>query len=260
MRSDHADRGCLMVMFLSGERRRLSDAAVDQIRRLIDERGLHPGDRIPPERELSRLLGIGRTSLREGLRTLEMSGLIETVPGKGIFLKESVAAPLDALIRSWLSLHQGTVRDLVELREAIETQAAYLAAQRASPHDLATMGEQVSAMRLATAAGDAERFVAADAAFHDAVARASGNHLLRRALTSMAREIRTFQTATARLGQSMLERSLADHEAIWMAIQEHSPVDARRSMRAHIVRTPREFRILETPVDGDVRPNVDGEE
>src|SRR5262245_43487559 len=232
-------------MFVVANRRRLSDDAAEQIRRLIDEREIRPGERLPPERELARMLCVGRTSVREGLRTLDMMGLIEVVPGKGVFRKAGIAGPLDNVIRSWLSTHKGDLRDLVELREAVETQAASLAAQRAAPEDVAAMERALRVMRLATDDNDAERFVGADTAFHDAIARAGGNRLLRRALESIAREIGTFRMATARLGAAMLERSLADHEAVCRAIKAGDPVAARRAMRQHIVGTPMAFNVLD---------------
>lgn len=246
------------VLFAT-KRSRLSDHAAERIRLLIEEQGIAPGSRLPSERELSRQLGVGRTSVREGLRTLEMIGLIETVPSKGVYLREGTAGPLDKLITSWLSIHKGTVHDLIELREAVETQAACLAANRAAPPLIASMEQAVIAMRWAKDAEDAERFVDADTAFHDAVAEASGNALLRRALASIAREIVTFRMATALLGQTVLERSLADHERVLSAIKARDASAAGAAMREHIVRTPHDLHVADGRFEDSTQPHDDGE-
>ncbi len=85
-------------MFAPVRRGRLSDDAADQIRNRVAEWGLKPGDRLPPERELAARLGVGRTSVREGLRTLELSGFIDVIPSKGVYLKEDAGGQIDRLV------------------------------------------------------------------------------------------------------------------------------------------------------------------
>jgi len=232
-------------MLRSLRRSRLSEDAAQRVYELVEDLRLQPGDRLPSERDLSRQLCIARTSLREGLRTLELMGVIRVKPGKGIFLTGDAAAPLDRLIHSWLSAHASRVKELVELREALEVQAASLAASRAEANDVAAMEHQIIAMRLARDAADPERYVTADTEFHDTIARASRNRLLRRSLASIAGETLTYRMATARLGAHALDRSLHDHEAIFGAIRAADPVSAAEAMRAHIVRFPLDFNLLD---------------
>jgi DNA-binding FadR family transcriptional regulator len=205
------------------------------VRELIDQRGLRPGDRLPSERELARHLGVGRTSVREGLRSLELLGLLEVVPGKGIYLRCGAGEPFERAVRDWLAAHEGTLRELVELREAVETQAARLAARRASASDLAALERALGRMADATEAGDVEAFVASDTAFHDAVACASGNGLVRRSLASIARETIAFRTATASVGRWVMERTHAEHEAVYRAIAAADVGAASNAMREHIL-------------------------
>jgi GntR family transcriptional repressor for pyruvate dehydrogenase complex len=227
-------------------RTRLADDVVEQLRQRVAEQGLRPGDRLPSERELARQLGIGRTSLREGLRVLELIGFLEIRPGRGVYLKEGAAAPLGRLIRTWISSQRGTIQELIELREATETKAAALAAERASAADIATLAQVVEQLRAATEANDAAGFVQADTQFHDLIALASGNRLLRRALASIAEETVLYRTATAHLGHAALARSLADHEEIFRAIAAHNPPAAGLAMQQHIVRFPTDFQLLDT--------------
>ena len=222
-------------MLLSPPRPRLSDDAAERVRGLIDDRGLQPGDRLPSERDLARWLGVGRTSLREGLRSLELLGLLQVVPGKGIYLGQAAAVPLERVVRDWLAANEGALRELIELREAVEVQAARLAAARVGADDVAAMTGAMARMRAATDAGDVEAFVAADTAFHDAVANASGNMLVRRTLASIAPETRTFRTATASVGRWVMERTYDEHQRVLDAVAAGSTADASRAMREHIL-------------------------
>ena len=230
---------------------RLADDVAQQVQLLVEERGIRAGERLPPERELAEQLGVARASIREALRTLELMGVIEIRPGRGSFVAGDVGSPLDSLISSWMSVHQGWLREVIELREAVETQAARLAAVRATGEDVATMERANASMRLATEAGDVERYIEADAAFHDAVACASGNRLLRRALNSIAREIYSYRVAVGRLlGRAALERSLSDHEAIVRAIEVRDALAAWHAMQQHIMAVPRDLDLLSAAMDG----------
>lgn len=235
-----------MPVFVTTKRGRVSDDVAEQIRGLVDEWGLRPGERLPPERELASRLGVGRTSVREGLRTLDLIGFVEVLPSRGVFLKEGAAGPLDRLIRSWLSAHRGSLLELIELREALETQAAGLAAKRATGRDLLAMDQALDRMRAALA-DDADAFVAADTAFHDALARGTGNGLLRRALASVAREVEVYKLTTARLGTEARQHALDDHDALAACLRDGDSDGAREAMRRHIVRTPLDLGILEDP-------------
>jgi GntR family transcriptional repressor for pyruvate dehydrogenase complex len=216
-------------------RSRLSDDAAEQVRRLIEEGGLQPGDRLPSERDLARRLGVARTSVREGLRSLEIAGFLEIVPGKGTFLREGASGPFSNAIRSWLARHEDAIVELIELRVAIESQAARLAAERSTPEDEVALGAALTLMREATIALDVDRFVEADRVFHDTLARATRNDLIRRALASIAQETLTFRRATTSLGRWVMERTIAEHEAILSALGTRDAPSAAAAMRAHIL-------------------------
>lgn len=233
--------------FVATRRARVSDDAAEQVRRLVEEWGLQPGDRLPPERELAARLGVGRTSVREGLRVLELIGFVEVLPSRGVFLKEGAAGQLDRLVRSWLSAQRGPLLELVELREALETQVAGLAAERAEPRHWAALDGALTTMRDAENDADPDDFVAADNAFHDAIAGGAGNSLLRRALASVGREVGAYKLTTARLGREARHRALADHVIIAAALHERDVEAARAAMRRHIVVTPRDLGVLERP-------------
>jgi GntR family transcriptional repressor for pyruvate dehydrogenase complex len=215
-------------------RARLSDGAAAQVRRLIEQRALGPGDRLPSERDLARELGLARTSVREGLRTLELLGFIAVVPGKGIFLKDGVSGSLGRVLRTWAAVHGGALREVYEARAALEIEAAALAAARTSSEATAAMEQALAAMGSAKDRGDVEGYVEADAAFHDALARASGNGVIRQLLGAIARETLAYRLTTARFGATMLEPSFGGHRPVLDAVLAKAPGPARRAMRRHM--------------------------
>ncbi len=230
-------------MFVPNRRGRLSDDAAEQIRKRVDEWGLKPGDRLPPERELAARLGVGRTSIREGLRTLELIGFVDVIPSKGVFLKEDPGGKLDRTLSAWLTADRGGQLDLIELRAALEGQAVALAAHRATPVELATVERGIPAMRSAIEGDDRAALVTIDAAFHDAIARASRNALIRRVLTTLGGEIGAQVQAQVETGPSgeVGVRMLAEHEGIVAAMKARDAVAARAVMERHITQVTRDL-------------------
>lgn len=231
-------------MFIAPKRSRLSDDIAQQLIAYVEEQQLQPGSRLPSERELTSRFKVGRTSIREGLRRLEILNLVEVIPGKGTFLKEGVGAPVEKLLRLWMENNRGALKELIELREALETQAAFYAAQRRSESQLQAMDREIASMRLATDAVAVDDFVNSDTAFHNTIAIASQNSLLQKTLASISEETFSYRVATASLGVEALERSLADHQTIFDSIRDRNAEGAREAMRSHIIRFPQVFRIL----------------
>ncbi len=113
----------------------------DQILNLIEQGDLEIGARLPGERELVEQLDVGRASVREALRILEARGVLEVRPGKGAFVinKLSEQAGGEESVRQWFQEHASEVFAMLEVRGALERQAASLAALRAEPEDLEAM-------------------------------------------------------------------------------------------------------------------------
>jgi GntR family transcriptional regulator, transcriptional repressor for pyruvate dehydrogenase complex len=118
---------------------------LEQIRRLIKEDGLVPGDKIPSERELSERLKVGRSSVREALRALELLGIIETRRGEGTYMKEFGEHQLVGLLGMFILQGQKAKDDLIETKLLIEKICLELACKRYNDKqlaDLKTMIEQ----------------------------------------------------------------------------------------------------------------------
>lgn len=211
----------------------LYEGVAERIRDYVVAQELEPGDRLPPERDLAQQLGVSRTSVRQGLTLLRVTGLIEVRHGHGIHLARrvgDVVAPISAEV----ALSNPDLPALGEVRNALEAQAARLAAARRTDDDLARMRAAIAALQAAIDA-DADG-AEADFAFHDAVVRAAHNQVLQDTLANLAGPSRQIAAASIRrLGQP--PRSLSDHEAIVAAIEAGDAAEATRLMFEHLERT-----------------------
>ncbi|MFH8515142.1 FadR/GntR family transcriptional regulator [Streptomyces gelaticus] len=150
----------------------LVEQAADHLREQITEGHWPVGTRIPGETTLARTLGVGRSTVREAVRTLATLGLLQPRQGAGVFV---IA---DRVTEDWPArLSRAAVTDVYEVRMLIEVQAARLAARRRTDEDLAALDAALSARRAAGAGGDAE-FVDADIALHRTVVAAAHNPVL----------------------------------------------------------------------------------
>jgi len=225
---------------------RVSDNAIDQILNLIAEGRLKPGDRLPSERELVRQLEVSRASVREALRALEAKGIIEVKPGSGSFVRGDSQEEAGPNWVAWLLAHRQEIMQLVELREALETRAAYLAAARASQEQIEAMGNAMDRMAEAIENGDPDLTVQADKAFHESVAKACGNELMAYLLNAANEALADPRDAILSL-PGRPAKSLAEHRLIWQAIADRNPEQAETAVLHHIAGVVEDLPKIEEP-------------
>ena len=126
------------------KQRRLYQDVVRQIRNLIDEGTLKPGDRLPSERELAEQLQVSRSSLREAMRTLELQGLVVSRPGAGTFVSNDTNGSVADALTAYLADGKDALKDVFEMRHILEPQMAALAAGRATPEDLQRLEQMLT--------------------------------------------------------------------------------------------------------------------
>lgn len=216
------------------KRTSVSDAIVAQITDLIERNILKPGDRLPPERELCKRFQVGRSSLREALRSLATMGLLDGRVGEGTFVCDKSQYVERAL--QWGFLLDGKkLQDLSETRMMLESQNAYLAAERATPADLEAIADALAGM--AGGLADAGRFLASDLQFHLLIARATHNSILYSLLETTRNYLQEWleeSLAEPSLAGPRAELSLAEHHRILAALQQRDAEAARQAMAAHI--------------------------
>lgn len=211
-----------------------SEEVVSQLREMIHRGELRPGDRLPPERDLARMLGVSRPTLRAGIRSLAAVGVLQSRQGAGTFIVKSDGPPsLDSSpLRLMASLHGFTSAEMFEARQSLEMAVAGLAAERATDDQMATMAEETTGMFASL--DDPEQFLVHDMHFHQTVAAASGNRILTSLMNMVATILFDVRSKTVKRARDLKE-SAEMHRHIYRAIRERNPEAARKAMREHLM-------------------------
>jgi GntR family transcriptional repressor for pyruvate dehydrogenase complex len=208
----------------------LYEEVAQRVRSFIEGQDLKPGDRLMAERELAQRLGVSRTSVRQALTALRVSGLVDIRHGDGVYLLRVPDHVVPSVAHELVRGHS-ELPATMEVREALETQTARLAARRRSDADLKELRATLVAMGAAIEAG--EDGAAADRAFHAAVAHAAHNELLANLLEQISGPVEeTRRASLAEPGRPT--RSLAAHGEIVAAIDGHDEEGAAQAMRDHL--------------------------
>jgi GntR family transcriptional repressor for pyruvate dehydrogenase complex len=209
----------------------LTMQVVEHVRGLIDRGELHPGDRLPPERELARSLKISRSSLRSGIGFLSAMGVLKSRHGAGTFVSSGPAA-LDSQSLTVLgSLHHFLPWQMFEARLVLEANIAALAAERATDEHIAELAEEVTEMYAAL--DDPQQYLVHDVRFHRTIARAAGNPILGALMETIASNLYDNRRLTVANALDLKE-SAEMHREIYRAIRSHNPLQARRAMEEHL--------------------------
>lgn len=216
------------------EKVRTFDSVLHELRSAIEEGRLEAGEKLPSEPSLAAQLGVSRSILREALKTLELSGyiFIRRGYGGGTFVADSKPEEFEPIPAPSISAQGVTVDHLHELRLAIEPVAGRLAATRLSLRERVEL-EELSAYSLVI--DRPARVLDADARFHLAICRMSGNPVFE-SVTDALRPVmfRAFQTAV--LSPVWREARQAEHDQIVEAIRAGDPQRAEAAITEHLRR------------------------
>jgi GntR family transcriptional repressor for pyruvate dehydrogenase complex len=220
------------------QRKSLSDGIVEQLTSLIARRVLKPGQRIPSEKQFCERFGVGRTSVREALRSLTTMGILESHAGDGTFVSAKLDRYLERAFQWGLLLDRKGVENLVETRLMLESQTASLAARRATATDLAAIEEAIRGME--EAVSDPKRYLEHDLRFHLHIAQATQNSILENLLGTIRGYLQSWveQALLASPPESPEARatlSIVQHKKILSALKNRRANDACRAMREHIL-------------------------
>lgn len=211
-------------------------SVTDGLLSLIREGKVKPGETLPPEPELMRLLGVGRSSIREAVQSLALVGLLE----KRGRLGTVVLSPLGNTIGSDIekSMSAWVLKDLLQVRSLLEGFAAELAATTATPDQVANIERAVADVELKIKAG--QSYFDQNQRFHIAVAEASRNSFL---ITTIGLLIGAMRELRERIIESFPSVPMTDrleHRAIFEAIRDGDATRARKIMQDHL-RPPSEI-------------------
>jgi len=204
-----------------------ADQVVAHVRSLIERGALRPGDRLPAERDLAAQIGVSRPTVRSGLHALAAMGVVRARHGSGTFIPDGPPSLAPEPLSFLAALHGFSRDEMYEARRVLEVGAAGLAAERATPEQLATMADEVAS--LFALMNEPQAFLVHDVDFHRTVAASSGNPILA-ALIEMVSALyyeRRRQTAE-RAANRDLRAAAEAHRRIYQAIRTRDIEGARR--------------------------------
>ncbi|WP_395309224.1 FadR/GntR family transcriptional regulator [Mycobacterium sp. AMU20-3851] len=214
---------------------RVSRQVVEQFQAQMRSRKLQPGDRLPPERELAEQFGVGRNSIREALRELDLLGVVESRHGEGTFVADPSAETLLAPFRAVIELSSTAAESVMEFRRVFEPGVAALAAQNATDE-----GRDLLHAALVAFEGRVDRQVpdveieSADTDFHLTLGHATRNPTVIGVHTALYTLLRDFRSKLDRSSYAPSDRAVAGHRLIYEAITARDPEAASTAMRDHL--------------------------
>ncbi len=217
---------------------------IERIEAEIASGRMPPGDRLPTEQKLMEAMGVSRTVVREALAALKADGLIVIRQGAGAFVaSDGTRVPFRIDPEGLGSV--GDVVRLMELRLAVEVEAAGLAAERCTSANIRAIDRAVMAIDRAIKAGGSA--IAEDFSFHQAIADATGNSNFREFLIFLGRHVIPRQSVRLSLPASTSNASYlagiqVEHRQIFEAISNQNPKAARIAMRSHLTKSLKRYR------------------
>ena len=225
------------------ERVSQTDMVVKELTKYFLSEAINEGDKLPTEMELCERLRVGRSTLREAIKALQVMGYVTIQPGRGAFLqRKSLDLPVHRIL-SWLGSRKAEVADIIEVRMQIEPFAARLAVERGNDEDIARIDAIRSEYEQTLASGPftesiGEQLGELDARFHSAIGEATHNMLLVEINNLVIESFKEFRARSFKV-ESHAKNAVAPHRKIIASLQKRDAAGAQRDMKNHM------FKILE---------------
>lgn len=210
----------------------LTDEAIAGIRSMIVDGDIKPGEKLPREADLAKVLGISRNSLREAVRALSLVNVLDVRQGDGTYVSSLTPGRLLEGLNFIIDFHQtDSILEFVRVRRILEPEAAAMAARLVSDEQLAQMQAAVDSSSLAATP---EHMLVCDIDFHRLIGAASGNTVLAGLLEGLSAPTNRARVLRGRTQPGAAARTVAEHQAIVDAIRSREPDVARSAMLMHV--------------------------
>lgn len=215
----------------------LTDLVTDALIQYIKKNRLKPGDRLPNEYELADILGVGRSTVREGVRALVSRNVLEIRRGAGTFVSEKQGVADDPLGLMFYEDQFQMATDLLQIRELIEPSIASYAARHATPEQIRRILELCQ--RVEDKIRQGEDHLPDDILFHTAIARSSGNQVVGTLIPIINRAVDVFCNLTGRI---LREETISTHREVAQAIAQRDAQGAYDGMYLHLLYNRRALK------------------
>ena len=206
----------------------VTSAIMEEFVRILIKGEVKPGDKIPPEQELVKMLGAGRSSVREVLSALELIGIIERRVGDGTYITDNINSKAFSLIMTIVAQNTSV---LFEARKGIEVGLASLAAEKATPTDIQKLNAYLLQMK--ETINDKEVFVNIDLNYHLHLTTMCGNSFLQNMMIPLSTFLNAWREKSAR-SKAAREMAIDCHTKILAKIEERDPIGASAAMFDHL--------------------------
>ena len=230
--------------FLKVTPEKLSQSVIRQIEQLILRGILHPGERLPSERDMADKLGVSRPSLRDAIAELSERGLLSSRAGSGVFVAEVLGSAFSPALIQLFATHDEAVSDYISFRRDMEGLAAERAARLGSETDLRVIDTIFRKMEVAHQKRDPSDEAQLDAEFHMAIIEASHNVIMLHMLRSMFDLLRQgvfYNRQVMFRNRTTRDQLLDQHRAMNAAVQARDPAAARAAVEAHLTFVEQAF-------------------
>lgn len=210
--------------------RTLAEQAAEDLMKLIKNRNLTAGDKLPTEMELAETLGVGRNTVREALRMLASRNIITIRQGAGSFVSEKNGIADDPLGFYWVEDRHQLTKDLLQLRIILEPPLASLAAQNASKEEVEELERILTELEvLIKAKAD---YTKKDMEFHVQVAKCCHNEVAANLFPVISRGVLVF---AEEVRETEYRQTLVSHRRIYEAIRDRRSAEAKQAMEFHLL-------------------------
>lgn len=212
-------------------RHNLTDEVIKQIKKVIIDGNLKPGDKLPPERELAEKFHVGRTTIREALKALSYAKIIIRTREGTIVNRNVLDYFIDSLSEKLIYKYID-FKDLLETRKALEIKLVSLASQRATIEDIETIGNIFKKMNIEIKSNP-RKFITSDIKFHESIAEAAQNRVLYEIFIAVRSLIKESQEELVK-DPGIMKCSLEYHRQIFEAIKKQNASEAEIAMYNHL--------------------------
>ena len=214
----------------------LIDQTAMKLKEYIEKNKLSAGDKLPNEYELSKILNVGRNTIREAVRHLASRNILYTKQGAGTFISENTGIVEDPFGFSFTSNQNKLVKDLMEIRIIIEPHIAALAAQNSSHENIEQLEKLCNDIE--EAIKNKADFSKEDEMFHSYLGKCSGNDVISKLMPVISEGINIYATSVS---EQEYQQTIISHREIVNAIKEGHPKEAEEAMLFHLLYNKKRY-------------------
>lgn len=209
------------------------DQVMKNLQELIIERNYKPGDKMPTEREVCEMFHVGRSTVREAYRMLQIMGVLESKQGSGSIVAQEMSQTQQEGVREWFRQNATNISDYMEVRMALEPTATSLAIQRATTEEIDHIKEIHDLFCQAVEQNNALKMSEYDSAFHMAIAQASHNQLIVKMENMISDCILDYRKQSFSVNENV-KHAVLPHKIILDALYRRDPQAGETAAKQHL--------------------------